>query len=393
MTPRRAVSLTARRELRERLRSRAFRASVALQLAIVLVIVAVSALSGDDGPQSYEVGVSGAAATQLVNGLASQSSPDFTIGAEDVEGEAAAREQVAGGELDAAVVDERLIVGPDTDEQLSALIQEAAARSESTSALEREGLDQADINRALNPPALPTLEVGQDEASAEGIAFVGSLLLYLGILGFGYVVTSGIVEEKASRVVELILSTIRPSQLLAGKVIGIGLLGLLQLALTAGVGLAAAVLSGQIDLPSTTPQTIALVLLYFVLGYALYACAFAVAGAIVSRQEDVGSVTTPITIVLVAGYLASFSVTDDPGGALATICTFLPPVAPLVVPARAAVDGLPAAELAASIALMVAATLALIWLAARIYERAVLRAGAPMKLLEGLKLVRSDAAG
>jgi ABC-2 type transport system permease protein len=131
------------------------------------------------------------------------------------------------------------------------------------------------------------------------------------------------------------------------------------------------------------------VILYFILGYALYACAFAVAGAIVSRQEDVGSVTTPLTIVLVAGYLASFSVSDDPSGTVAVVCTYLPPVAPLVVPARAAVGELPVGELIVSVALMLAAIVALIWLAGRVYERAILRSGASMKLVEGLKLARS----
>ena len=93
---------------------------------------------------------------------------------------------------------------------------------------------------------------------------------------------------------------------------------------------------------------------------------------------------------MVAGYLASFSIADDPGGALATICTFLPPIAPLVVPARAAVDGLPAWELAVSIVLMLVAIVGLMVLAGRIYERAILRVGAPMKLLEGLRLARSS---
>ena len=124
-------------------------------------------------------------------------------------------------------------------------------------------------------------------------------------------------------------------------------------------------------------------LVYFVLGYAFYACAFAVAGAMVSRQEDVGSVTTPLTIILVAGYLASFGVSDDPSGTMATVLTLVPLTAPLVVPARAAVDGLPAGELVASIVILIASTGALIWLAGRIYERAVLRVGAPLGVARG----------
>ena len=97
-----------------------------------------------------------------------------------------------------------------------------------------------------------------------------------------------------------------------------------------------------------------LVGVYFVLGYLLYACAFAVAGSIVSRQEDLQSSSAPLSILLVGGYLAGIATIDAPDGSLATVCTFLPPVAPMVVPGRAAQGALPGWELALSIVLMVA---------------------------------------
>jgi ABC-2 type transport system permease protein len=212
------------------------------------------------------------------------------------------------------------------------------------------------------------------------------LLLYIAILTFGYAVSSGVIEEKSSRVIELLLSTIRARELLAGKVLGIGVVGLIQLVVVAGAGLAVALASGELELPSSTLSTTLLVALYFVLGYLLYACLFAVAGAIVSRQEDAQSTTSPMLVVLIGGYLASFSVIDDPHSALATICTLLPPVAPMVVPARAAQDALPVWELALSVALTVAAIALLIRLAGRIYERAVLRVGAPLKLTQAFRL-------
>ncbi len=391
MTNRRAISLTARREISERWRSRAFKASVAIQLLVVIAVVVVSAISGGDDGETYDVGAVGADSERLVDEISDRSVDGVTVNAEDPASAGDARSQVADGDLDAALVDGVLVTSSSTDAELEALIQEASSRAKAAAALERQGLGAKDVQEALNPPPLETDEVGSD-SGGEGIAFVGSLLLYLGILGFGYLVTSAVVEEKTTRVVELVLSTIRATQLLAGKVIGIGLLGIGQLIATAVVGIGGALASGQIDLPSTTGQTLALVVIYFVLGYALYACAFAAAGAIVSRQEDVGSVTAPLTIVLVAGYLASFSVSDDPGGTLAVVCTYLPPVAPLVVPARAAVGELPLGELIASIALMLVAIAALIWLAGRVYERAILHSGASMKLTEGLKLVRSKRA-
>lgn len=391
MSGTRAILLTARRELRERLRSRAFRVSVLIQVLIVLAVVVISGLSGGDDTTDYSVGTSGAEATALVARISDRSAPGVSIDASEVADSGETSRSVSDGDLDAALVDRDLITGPQTDEELIGILQAGAGRAETVRMLEVEGLGRSRIEAVLSPEPLQVTEVGEDRASADGIAFIGSLLLYIGILGFGFIVTSGIVEEKSSRVVELILSTIRPAQLLAGKIIGIGLLGILQLAVTAVVGIGAAMALGEVELPSSTAKTTLLVLLYFVLGYALYACAFAVAGAIVSRQEDVGSVTTPLTIVLVAGYLASFSITEDPTGTLATVCTFIPPIAPLIVPARAAVDALPLGELLASVALMIAATVALVGLAGRIYERAVLRVGAPMRLIDGLKLARRSA--
>jgi ABC-2 type transport system permease protein len=185
-------------------------------------------------------------------------------------------------------------------------------------------------------------------------------------------------------VVEVILSAIRPHQLLAGKVIGVGLLGLLQITAIAVIGLAITVPAGDFSLPASTPETVALVLVYFVLGYVFYGCAFAGAAALVSRQEDSQATTTPLLVVLIGAYLATNAALEDPHGGLAQLGTFLPPMAPLVVPGRAAQGALPAWELAVSLALMLVAIYLVVRLAGRIYERSVLRFGTPVKLREAL---------
>ena len=161
--------------------------------------------------------------------------------------------------------------------------------------------------------------------------------------------------------VEVILSAIRPVQLLAGKVLGIGLLGIgCRSPLIAGVGVGGgAPRSARSTCPQSTAEAVVLVIVYFLLGYLLYACAFAVSGAIVSRQEDVQSSSAPLSILLVAGYLVS--IYGDRHARLdrsPSCSTFVPPLAPMVVPARAAQDALPLSELLLSIALMVAATAA-----------------------------------
>ena len=184
----------------------------------------------------------------------------------------------------------------------------------------------------------------------------------------------------------MILSAIRPSQLLAGKVIGVGLLGLLQITLIGAIGLLVALFGGDVSLPSSTPETAALVLVYFVLGYAFYGCAFAGAAALVSRQEDSQSTTTPLLVILIGGYLATNSALGNPNGTR--------PSAPSCrrwrrcwsgagragCPCRLGTGGVPGADGALDPLV--------VRVAGRIYDRSVLRFGSPMKLREALALSR-----
>ncbi len=390
MGNRRAIHLVARREVRERLRSRAFRVGLALQLLVIAVVAVIAiATGGDDGPEQVRVATVGVEARAVgETARAQQRAFDVEVELRELDSVAAARAAVRDEDVDVALIGGRLLTGADASDEAVALLQSAARTTRSAARLRAAGLSPAEIRRALDPPPLAVADVSGDEADGAGLAFVGSLLLYLSIMGFGYAVASGVIEEKTSRVIELLLSTIQPAQLLAGKVLGIGLVGLVQLLATVAVGVAIVVGSGEIDLPSSTASTAVLVAVYFVLGYALYACAFAVAGAIVSSQEDTQSTTTPMMVLLVGGYLASFPVIEEPDSVLAQVLTFIPPVAPMIVPVRAAQDALPAWELALSIALMLAATFALVLLAARIYERTILRTGSPLKLSAALRLAR-----
>lgn len=384
----RATWLAARREMRERFRSRAFRASLALQVGILIVLITLSAAS--DGTKSYDVSVAGASA-ERVAAAARAAAPAAGVQLElrDAPSAAAARSLVEVGTVDAAIAGDGLIAGPDTDDELLSALQAGARAARATEELRRSGVPPSRARAILDPPPLAVERVGPaGSEAAEAIAFLGTLLLYIAILTFGYMVAGGVVEEKTSRVVELLLATIRPRQLLAGKVLGIGVVGLAQLVVVAGAGIALATAIGELELPATTAGSLALVLVYFVLGFMLYAAAFAAAGAIVSRQEDLQSVTAPLLVVLVGGYIATSTAIQDADGTLAQVLTFVPPLAPLIVPARAARDALPAWQLGLSIVLMLAFAALLIALAARIYERGILRSGAPLKLVQGLRLAR-----
>ena len=159
------------------------------------------------------------------------------------------------------------------------------------------------------------------------------------------------------------------------------MLGLALLFIPGAAALAAGSLAGGAGLPSAAPEAVALILLWFVLGYTFYSVAFAAVGALVSRQEDLNTAILPVTAVLTgAFYLAFIAVNTNPNGTLARVAAFLPPLSPMVVPARMVLGDMTAFGLAISVMLEVLAIGGMILLAARAYERAILRIGAPVKL-------------
>jgi ABC-2 type transport system permease protein len=194
-------------------------------------------------------------------------------------------------------------------------------------------------------------------------------------------VLTGVVEEKQSRVVEVVLSTIRARDLLMGKVLGIGVLGLIQLAVFVIAGVVAAVLSDRFVLPATTLGAIAMLGLWFILGYAMYATAFGFLGALASRVEEASNASMPVTMVAVISYLVSLIVvTENPSGPIATVLTFFPPSAPMVVPLRAALDAIAPWEIGLAVIITLITIYALFVIGGRVYSGAVLQTGARMKL-------------
>ncbi|MBN8867929.1 MAG: ABC transporter permease [Solirubrobacterales bacterium] len=391
MKPRRASWLAARREIRERLRSRAFRISTLVQVLAVIAVAVIASLTGGDGTTEVKVGTIDQVGRQVVR-VADETATraDVKIESEPVSSPAEARGRIGDEDLDFAVGEGTLLAADGAPEAAEAILSQASSAVALRHGMERAGISPADSAELLASSDVPVETVaGKSDDSGNGIAFITTLLLYLALIFCGYAVAGGVVEEKATRVVELIINAIKPRQLLAGKVVGIGLMGLGQLVLIVGAGLGTSLLIGSIDLPSATFQTALLALLYFGLGFALYGCAFAVAGSIVSRQEDSSTTTAPVMMVLVAAYIVSISATNDPESTLATVCTLLPPTAPLIVPARAAAGYLPPEQLIASVLLMLACCGLLIWVAGRVYERTVLRMGAPVKLRELIRIFRT----
>jgi ABC-2 type transport system permease protein len=376
--------IVARREFTERLRTRAFQISIATTLAIVAAVAILAGVLGEDGPTDYTVGARGPEATAIA-AAARTAAPQFDARVEvrRFTSPAEARAAVRDERVDAAITAGLMVTRDDPSEELEQLLQSAARQVRAGEALRSEGVSGDAARRALNPPLLRTRSLeGEGDSGDEGVAFTASLVLYLQLIIYGLAVASGVVEEKSSRVVEVLLASIPPRALLAGKIAGIGLLGLLQLLLTAVVGLGLASASGAIELSADDAGVLAVVLVWFLLGYLLWACLYAMAGAVVSRQEDLQSSTTVLTLVLVVSYLVAFPVLDDPDSAIAVISSLVPLSSPIVMPARVVVDAAGTVEIIASLGLLVVAIAALLPLGARIYENAVLRMGKPLRLRE-----------
>jgi ABC-2 type transport system permease protein len=300
----------------------------------------------------------------------------------------AARDAVAAGTVEGALVvpadrsgQAELIVKSTPDPRLQAGVGGAVAAFRLGELAREHDIPPLDLAALSTPLTLTSIEGDPTTDSAFLIANVGVILLFVSIFTFGYWVLSGVVEEKQSQVVEVVLSTVRPRELLIGKVLGIGILGLVQLVIMVGVGVAAAQITGVFELPESTAAMVGTTLLWYVIGYAIYSTAFGVLGALASRMEDASNVTAPVSVVATAGYLiALFVVIDDPDGLIATICSFVPPFAPMVVPFRVAFGAIGPVEYAAAVLFSVATVWVMFVVGGRVYRGAVLRVGSQVKL-------------
>lgn len=392
---REAMVLVARREFMQRARDRSFFVSTAITIGIIVLVVVFPRVL-NFGADEYAVaftGPDGAAMQVVAQAQAELADVDLTAVAVADPDEAEAL--VRDGDLDAYVEGDAVVVERDLPSSLRAVLENAHSAVSGTRALEDAGIDPDQVTSALDTARLElvTLDPEADERTTRGgIAFIGALVLYGQLLGYGFWVALGVVEEKSSRVVEVLLSAIPARALLAGKVLGIGLLGLTQLLVISVVAVGAATLAGSLALEASMLQPIGLVLGWFVLGYVAYACLSAAAAARVSRQEELQNATTPLTMLAMVSFFASFYVFFNTGGAGPTVVAMIPPVSALAMPIRMARGDAAPWEVGLALVLMVGLIVGLVVVAGRVYEGAVLRMGAKVPLAEAWRSGRRTRA-
>ncbi len=389
--------LVAKREIGERSRSRAFLASLVLMVVTVAAVLIIPAVLKPGGG-TKDIGLTGSGPPALAATIQAQAhAAGVTVRVHRYASLVAGEQATRQGRLNVLVASaQRLEWQGRADQQLKAVltgaIQLVTVRERAAAA----GISPGAAAALLAPVPVSSVELGHaagrspaDELAATVIT--GVLLMSISV--FGSMVLTGVLEEKTSRVVEVLLARIPARALLAGKIAGIGLLGLAQIAVTALTALIAVTTVGSIDLPAVRGAVLAWAVVWFVLGYALYATMFGALGSLGSRAEDAQSVAGPATVVLLVAYFASFFMIAQPAGAAAKAISYFPLTAPMAMPGRIAMGATAWWEPVLAVVLTLATIAGLVQLAGRLYTNAILHSGPALSLKDAWRSTTTPSPG
>jgi ABC-2 type transport system permease protein len=395
----RQVRLVAIREIRERGRSSGFRAGLVVMLVVVVAMVVLPSVIDTSGG-TKDVGLVGSSTMALSQVIRDQGEGvGTTVRVHRYNSVPAGREAIRQDHVDLLVIDSRRLEWQGrADESLQAMVTGAIQLIAVHERAKASGISADTVLSLVAPVPVEKVEIGLVSGRGpddETAAILMTALLLMAIFVYGNLVLTGVVEEKASRVVEVLLARMPARNLLAGKVAGIGLLGFAQFAVTALAALVASALAESIDIPAVSGGVLAWVVVWFVLGYALYAMAYGALGSLASRTEDAQSVAGPVGYVLVAGYWASFiAVSGDPESGWSRLLSMFPATAPLAMPGRIALGAATWWEPLIAAALTLAAIALLVVFAGRVYTYAILHTGPTLRLRDAWhKESRAMASG
>lgn len=349
----RSVWLVAMREVIVRLRSVAFLVSTGLMLVLILGSIVVSAVVSANAADPKVAVVQG---VTLPAGA--------SVDPKDVATRADAEKLLKAGDVDAALI-------PDSGPLGFAVLGDDSIPT--------------GVVQALS--VSPKVELLDPSGAAGFIGYIVAigfgLVFFLSAMTFGSTIAQSVVEEKQTRIVEILLATIPTRVLLAGKILGTTILALGQVALLLAIAIVSLSVTGQSELLLGLGMPFVWFAIFFVFGFILLAALFAATGAMVSRQEDIGSTTTPVTMLVMLPYFATVFFNDNP--LVVTVMSYVPFSAPIGMPLRLFLGDAQWWEPLLSLAILVATCFAVIALGARIYENSLLRLGQRVKLAEALR--------
>jgi ABC-2 type transport system permease protein len=384
-----SVGLVARREILERVRGRIFRVGTIIILLVVAGAILIPKIHSNSTSPPQQVGVVGtpnAALTQVVKYSGQQSQTAVKV--VSVPTLASAESEVRSGALDVAIVNgDKIIVDQpitaNNSSDTASLVQVLAPELGVLHAYQEAGLSVQQIEHVAQARAVPvqSLQANKVRGVTKGTSVIGVVLIFLMLTPYNTWILMGVMQEKASRVVEVLLAAVRPAQLLGGKVLGIGLVAMGQALLILGVAFAVSKAVGSDVLHGTGPVLLLSDLLWLLLGYSFYCWLYAAAGSTAERQDQVQTLALPLSIPMLIAYIYSITVasTGNPG-LLFKVLAYLPPTAPFAMPVLVGLSLVTWWEFLISVALSIAGTAVMAWFATGIYRRAVLRSGQRVSL-------------
>lgn len=388
----RAVWLIAKRELNTRLRTRSFVIGTAVLLVMLMgyVLLQSTLISNEDKSKVGLTGQTAGIAQQLKTAGEAIGEKIETVTVADP---AQGRAQVENGDLDALLsgnaTELKVLVKSELDTKLRSLLNGVSQQEVLNGILSEAQKSPDEVMRTVHQTQVEVDSIkppDPEKAQRTVIGLIVAVLLYMSIVTYGTLVAQGVVEEKSSRVVEILLSTVRPWHLLLGKVIGLGLVGLTQLVIIGGAGLIVASATNVLTLSGVATGALLWGVVWYLLGFLLYATVYGAMGSLVSRQEDTQSVIGPVNIVLILGFVVGFNLlAQAPEGTGTKVLSLVPLLSPVLMPARIAAGTVETWEIVLSLGLSVGAIALFTWLGARIYQNSVLRVGSRIKLSEALR--------
>ena len=384
------TGLVAAREIRERVRARAFRVVTVLLLAVVAAAIVIPVVTkGKSQPQ--RVGVAGAfSPAQRAAVLAAARSIGTPATLVPEPDRTAATAALRSGRIDLAVIDGGQVMSDkavaSTDTTATARFAYAVAAGLGLEeAFTSAGLTpvQATLIAGARPLPVSSIEPASSKPGLRGASIVGVIIVFIMLSQYETWTLIGVMEEKSSRVVEVLLATVRPIQLLGGKVLGIGVVAMAQACAVLAFSLLLARVVGSDLLRGTAPAMLATALLWLVVGYAFYCWVYAAAGSLAERQDQVQTLALPLALPMVVGYvLALTAASTGHASVFFQVLGYLPPTAPFVMPVLVGLGAVSWLGFVASVVISVVSTVAVARAAAAIYGRAVLRTGRRVRLAE-----------
>jgi ABC-2 type transport system permease protein len=413
MTDLRAIAVIARRELFERVRSKWFVVITLLAPLGIAAMVLLPALllSSGEGAKVEIIDHSGALGEPLAAALtAAKWKPAIVpVDTPDQREMDRIRDKRINGFLtipeDGIDGGQILYRGDNGSSQIvQAVLREKVQRVVQDVRGARSQISSDKLAKLLKPLNFEAQQTnGKTEATSGSAAFfVGyalAYILFLVITMYAVAVMRSVVQEKTSRVMELMVATIKPRALMAGKILGVGAAGLVQVTVWLAMGALTLAYRDQIvglfgasgggpALPSLSVGEVAIALIFFVLGYFFYASMYAAVGAMVSSEQDTQQVQMPVTLLLIVGIVSVTAVSGDPRGVTATVMTMLPFWSALLMPMRYLLGGASLGEVAVSLAILAGSTVAIALAAAKIYRVGVLMYGKRPGLGELIRWLR-----